>query len=63
MKVIVDAAILDEENAETGRTPIEFEQVGSEGWVRMKIGAQGWDIDFRDFWNAARALGVDTVPL
>jgi hypothetical protein len=63
MKVIVDAAIIDEKDGETGREPIEFECIGSQGWVRMTIGSQTWDIDYREFWNAARAIGVETSPL
>lgn len=63
MKIIVDAAIILEKEGEVGREVIEFEAIGSEAWIRMKIGSQTWDIDFRDFWNAARGVGIDASPI
>lgn len=63
MKITIDAAIIHDTDGETGKESIELEQIGTMAWVRMKIGSQTWDIDFRDFWNAARAVGIETTPL
>ncbi len=61
MKVVVDAAIIDPKEGEIGRQPIELEQIGSEAWVRLTIGGQVWDIDYREFWNSARAVCIDSA--
>ena len=59
MKIIMDAAIIDPEHGESGREPMELEPIGSQAWVRLKIGDQTWDIAYREFWDAARAVCID----
>ena len=53
MRVQVEA----EDQGTTGRkVPMTFEEIGSQAWVRIEIDGQQYDVDYREFWQAARSV-------
>jgi hypothetical protein len=60
MRIVMEAD--DRTGLEQGdkieRTEIVLSELGSEGWVRMEVGGRTYDIDYREFWNAARSVCI-----
>lgn len=60
MKIVIEAE--DRNSAEDGesgpKVEIVLTEIGSSAWVRLDVGGRSYDIDYREFWDAARAVCV-----
>lgn len=62
MKILIQADdITDrgEDLSEQKMVDVSLEHIGSEAYVRVEIGGRRYDIGFRDFWAASRAVCED----
>jgi hypothetical protein len=62
MKVTIDADLqLDQDDrTKVESVPMMLEAVGSQVWIRIAVGGRTYEVDYGEFWDAARAVCIDS---